>query len=109
MADKFYIKQNDLLPDLTGTFRDQATGAPQDLTGATLAFHLQNQAGAVVINRAAAIDGDPTLGRFRFLWQAGETAVPGTYYGEIQATIGGKPLTGPNNRSFRVVITPEIA
>lgn len=107
---KFYIKQNDLLPDLTGQFLDEITGIPQDLTGATLLFHMKDPVtGTVKINRAASIDGTPTDGRFRFLWESGDTDTAGTFEGEIQATFGIKPLTGPNRRNFKVVIAPEIA
>lgn len=105
----FMIKAGNLLPDLTGGFLNEVTGAPQDLTGATLTFHMRNRAGTVVINRAAAIDGDPTLGRFRFVWEAGETDTPGHYEGEVKALINLKPITAPNHGNFTIYIAPAIA
>lgn len=107
---RFYIKQNDLLPALTGQFQDEATGNPQDLTGATLTFHMTNpETGTVKVNQAASIDGTPTNGRFRYNWQAGDTNTAGTFLGEVSAVIAGKTITGPNRTNFRVIITPELA
>lgn len=106
---KFYIKQNDLLPDLSGQFKDELTGTPQPLTGATLEFHMKDETGTVVINQPAAVV-DSALGKWKYEWQAGDTADAGRFEGEVQAMFAGKPLTGPNRKvGFSIIITPEIA
>lgn len=106
----FYIKQGNLLRDLTGRFIDEETGEPVDLTGCTLEFHMAHPVtGVLLVSAAAAIDGDPTLGRFRYIWQAGDTdQPPGTYPGEIVATKNGRPLTGPNRQYFRIHIGKKL-
>jgi hypothetical protein len=109
MTDTFYIKQGDLLPDLTFTLKDVETGTPINLTDATLAFHMKNRDGVLVINRAANVDGDPLLGKGRFVWQAGDTATAGRYEAEVETIKNGKPLTMPNAHNFPVIIAPAIA
>src|SRR4051794_33353101 len=113
----FYIKQGNLLRDLTGRFYDEETGEGVDLTGATLAFHMSHPiTGTVLINAAAAIDGSqaegaPTRGRFRYVWQPGQTDVDvGVYYGEVVAIFpGNRPLTGPNRQNFRIHVGKKLA
>ncbi len=105
---KFYIKQNDLLPDLSGQFLDEDTGLPQPLTGAALEFHMKAPDGTVKVNQPAVITNSDE-GRWKYEWQDGDTDTDGWFEGEVQAIFGGKPLTGPNRRNFTIIIAPEIA
>lgn len=118
----FYIKQGDLLPILRGRIFDEVTGDGQDLTGATLEFHMSDSSsGEVLVSGAAAIDGDQLIeaerGLWRYEWQAGDTGPYSeagvdetlTFLGEIEATIGGKPLTAPNKRHFKIKMRNQLA
>jgi hypothetical protein len=119
----FYIKQGDLLPRLRGRIFDAVTGDGQDLTGATLEFHMSNaDTGEVLISAPADVDltvdqTDPAEGGWWiYEWQAGDTgpySEPGvdetlTFNGEIQATFAGKPLTSPNNAHFKIKMRNEL-
>jgi hypothetical protein len=106
MADKFYIKQNDRLPELTGQFLTPE-GDPVNLTGATLRLHMQRSEDTLDV--AIQVDGEPTNGRFRYAWAAGDTDEAGRFPAEIQATYpGNRPLTSPNRKNITIVITPEL-
>jgi hypothetical protein len=110
----FYIKQHNLLKDLTGQFLHEDTGLPLDLAPggvpATLQFRMWNpRTGAMKVDRAAAIDGPAANGRWRYVWQTGDTDTEGTWHGEVKVTFAGRPLTVPNRTSFRVVITKAAA
>jgi hypothetical protein len=108
---RHYIKRGDRLPELKGRFLDEATGAPIDLTGATLRLHMQDpETEALLLNVVAAIDGPAADGRFRYAWAAGDTDHPaGGYPFEVEATFsGGRQLTSPNRRNGMVVITEDL-
>jgi hypothetical protein len=121
MASTFYIKQGDLLPVLRGRIFDEKTKAGQDLTGATLQFHMKNADTDEVIIAAgvAVVDGNQLIeeekGMWRYEWQPGDTGPydpknPVTFTGEVQADFAGKPLTGPNDRpGFRIIMEAQIA
>lgn len=104
----FYIKQGDSTPALEVILRDE-DGVPVNLTGATVEFHMETLAGAIVINRAASVT-DPTLGRVSVIWQAGDTANEGTYNAEFEVTFNsGAVQTFPNDRHMTVEVFEQIA
>lgn len=117
----FRIKQGDLLPILRGRIFDKVTGDAQDLTGATLRFHMKDpDTGDLLVDEAAAVFGDQSdpddRGWWEYTWQAGDTGpysdpdVDETlvFNGEIQATIGGKPLTAPNDSHFKIKMRNQL-
>ncbi len=105
----FYLKRGDLLPALTGTILNTVTGAPLNLTGAVLEFHMRNrQTGAVKIDATATIVGDPLVGRFSYAWAGTDTDTAGAYDGEIEATFAGKPLTSPNDAHFTIWVHGDL-
>lgn len=110
----FRIKQGDLLPQLRGRFfQDKLGTLPQSLEGAALELHVKNSAGAVVITQPALPVLPQTTpentGWWYYDWQPGDTDVAGTFEGEVQATFGSRPLTGPNTKNFKIIMFPEIA
>lgn len=127
MADvnrTFHIKQGDLLPRLRGRIFNPDTGDGQDLTGATLEFHMSDpETGEVLIEASAVADPDvdqtdpAEAGWWIYEWQAGDTGPysdPGvdetkTFNGEIEATFAGKPLSSPNTRHFKIKMRNQLA
>ncbi len=106
----FHIKQGDRLPPLRARTVLNATGQPQDLTGATVRVHMRRKTdNVVVIDAAAALDPDSGLGWMIYNWGSGETDTPGDYDAEFEATLGGRPLTTPNDSHFLVRITEQLA
>jgi hypothetical protein len=118
----FRIKQGDLLPILRGRIRDRDTGEPQDLSVATLEFHMSSpDTGEVLVTGIALAFGDQNdpddTGWWEYTWQPGDTGPysdPGvdetlTFNGEIQATISGKPLTAPNDSHFKIKMRNQLA
>lgn len=96
------IKRNDLQPYYRFSVPNAAT-----LLGATFVCTMTNASGTVVINRSAAgcviIDAAACVAEYR--WQAGQTAVEGTYSIEFEFTpqSGGK-FTVPNGQNPALVI-----
>jgi len=118
----FKIKQGDLLPTLMGRIFNPVTGDAQDLSTATLEFHMSDpDTGEVLINAVALAFGnqstDEDRGWWEYTWVLGDTGPysdPGVdetkiFNGEIQATIGGKPLTGPNDSHFKIKMRNQLA
>lgn len=116
--DRFYIAQNDTLPELM-----VQVDPPYDLTGATAVFSMRDRAtGALKVNRAAAtiangsytVDGvsvsyTPADGVLIHSWQAAETDTAGVYEAEFEVTFpSGDVLTAPNSAKIVVEITDDI-
>lgn len=109
-ASEFYIKRGDRLPALKGTIKNRVTGAAENLTGATLEFHMRNrQTGVLKVDAAAALDGAATLGRVKYEWGATDTDTVGAYDAEIEATFAGKPLSSPNDAHVTVYVYEDLA
>lgn len=111
--DRFYIKQGNTLPVLRGTFVDPETLAPLPIAGATLELHVRDSDGLVIIAAGTPVNldnGTPALrGRWEYQFTADETAVPGEYEGEVEATFLSGILSAPNTRNFLILITEWIA
>ena len=109
--EDFEIKENDTSPSLEGICRD-GFGAPVNMTGATVVFNMRlHPAGAVKISSGAMTAvGSAANGRFKYVWQTGDTNTPGTYEGEVQATFSnGAIRTFPPNGYFLIFIADDIA
>src|SRR6266446_3088103 len=102
MAD-FAIKQGDQLPSIEATLTG-ADGNIANLTDMTVAFAMRSSDGLVRRSGAAAIV-NATVGQVRYDWQAGDTAVAGTYRAEFQIRQwDGKLMSFPNDRYLSVVV-----
>lgn len=79
-----------------------------DLTGASVQFRMaQNK--QLVVNRSATIS-NALGGIVLFVFQTGETDIPGAYDAQFKVTFpDGSIETFPNSGGFRVVIQSDIA
>ncbi len=108
MAD-IVIKRNDLLPLINHTLKD-ADGAI-DLSDSTVKFIMRaaGGGGAVKVNAAATIVS-AVDGTVRYTWVGTDTDTAGNFEAEWEITDGAsKPLSVPNDRHLRVVITEDLA
>jgi hypothetical protein len=109
----FWMKQGDTGPVLRKQMLD-ADGDPVDLTGATdVEFHMRLE-GATTAAVNAAADPDPdqgtNTGYIEYQWIEADTATPGTYEAEFQATLAdGTIVTWPNRGHMIGVIEGQIA
>lgn len=101
----FSIKRGDTSPSIAATLTD-ADGAPINLTGASVRFHM---VGSATVD-AAAVIVSPTAGTVRYDWQAGDTAAAGWYQAEWEVTYADNAVeTFPNAGTTRVRIDPDLA
>lgn len=89
MAD-FVAKQGDSLPAWNDTLTyDDDTNTPVDLSGATVNFVMRAQSStSPVINTAATIIGDPSLGQVAYVPTSTDTATAGEYNASWIVTFG---------------------
>jgi predicted dehydrogenase len=108
MADTFYIKRNDTAPAFRATLQD-ADAASVDVTGATVRFHMRNEAGVAVVDAAAVII-TAASGIVEYRWAAADTATSGVYKAEFEVTYStGYIETFPNSGYHKVKIIDDIA
>lgn len=114
------IKRNDTVP-LTATLR--VAGAPIDLQGATVRFHMRDSAGTLVVDSAATViqngDGsDGTKGRVKYEWVAsdpdsgivGDTATAGVFSLEWEVTFADSTVrTFPTTHPTKLKIWGDLA
>jgi hypothetical protein len=112
----FYIKQNDTAEAITITATyDDGTLISEDLTSATVRFHMKRSDGTVVIANGSASVIDATNKVLSYQWQTGDTATasPSTqtpHQAEFQITLNdGRILTVPNTTNINIHVFPEIA
>lgn len=104
----FTIKQGDTGPPIQAVLQD-AEGTVQDLTGATVRFHLLDVSGTVIIDASASVLDDAG-GKVSYAWQAGDTDSAGSFKGEFEVTLpSGEIRTFPNWSNIRVKIVAELA
>ncbi len=107
----FVIKQGNLLPVIEATLTD-ADGAAVDLTGATVKLVMRLvDADVATINASATPDPDQVAhkGVVRYVWQDGDTDVPGVYRAEWVGEFAAKPETFPNGSALVVKIAAALA
>ena len=108
---QFFLKENDTGKPIEGILRD-GFGAPVDITGATVVFHMRlAPAGAVkVTGGSMGAVGSATNGRVKYSFSASDVDTPGTYEGEVQATFSnGLIRTFPERGYISVEIEDDIA
>ena len=104
----FYIKQNDTSPIMQATLQD-ADGNAVDLTGSSVRFHMRPLGGTTVTVDAAASIVTALSGIVRYVWDAADTAIIGSYQAEFEVTYADASVeTFPNNGYIRVEIIDDI-
>lgn len=107
MSD-FTIKQRDNLPIITAQFVD-ASGAPINLTGASVKFIMTDKRGTVLVNELCDIV-DALAGKVEYRWREGDTSVPGLYWAEFEIVWpAGLRLTIPHDRYLEIAIVKDLA
>lgn len=107
-----HMKRNDTVP-LTATLR--VAGAPIDLEGATVRFHMRDSAGTLVVDSAATViqngDGsDGTKGRVKYEWVASDTATAGVFSLEWEVTFSDSTVrTFPTTHPTKLKIWGDLA
>lgn len=108
MAD-FNLKQGDLEPAVQISLVDSA-GVPVDVTTATsVRFRMGETLTRVeLFSRDATID-DPLLGQLTYVWQTGDTATAGVFYGEfVVEWPGDRPQTYPADGYLTITVQPVV-
>lgn len=109
----FTIKKGDTLPEINASLTtgpDADTQVAVDLTTATSTILvIKPVAGGSSTRLTGAIVGSPTLGNVKYVWQAGDTSVAGSYDAEWEITFGaGKIQTFPNDSYFSIIISSDL-
>jgi hypothetical protein len=102
----FLLVQGDLLPELAGALVP-AAGQSFDLNGATVWLRLRTPGTNALLFEKQCVVLDPVALSVKYVWAAGDTAVPGAYGGRFLVRFpGGITESFPNNRDFLVTIKP---
>ena len=102
MAFDFYLKQNDTGPSMLATLLDE-TDTAYDLTGITVTFNGAKPDGTAFTKTTTVTDA--ANGIVRVDWDAADTTVSGVVPFEFELSNGE---TVPNDRSYKLKITPEV-
>lgn len=113
---KHFMKRNDLEPVIRRTIKNRKTGFPEDLTGATVKFFMnETDLTTVKIDAAAVIESPASSGVVRYDWQGTDTDTADTYKAEFQIILAsGKPITfppadeEPGKSYITVLIGPDL-
>jgi hypothetical protein len=101
------IKRGDTRHAIKAVLKD-ASGAPVDLTGCSVNFHMAPLNRPAVISRAAHIE-DAGNGEVWMVWAPGETDAAGFYQAEFEVTYqDGKRETFPNNGYISLLIQNDL-
>ncbi len=111
MAERFYLKQNDLRPDLKVRLLDETD--PVDLTNATgVRILMSSRKTGLKVNAAMTIADqtiEATKGVVSYAWAPGDTDIAGDYQAEFQVTWPtGKPQTFPARGHVTVTIEKDL-
>jgi len=109
MAVDFYIKQDDLLPELQAILKD-ATLSVIDLTFATgVRFIMTDKVTGDKKVDAVATIVDDAGGIVKYSWETGDTDTFGSYKGEFEVQYpGGKTLTVPNYTYINIKVVADL-
>ena len=87
MSDKIKLVQGDSRPQLQLTLTDDTTGAPIDLTGATVLMKFRESGSEGYLEALTGIVTNAVTGQVVIIWNATSLDVPeGEYEGEIEIT-----------------------
>jgi len=103
----FYIKRNDTSPIFRAILKD-GDDIVVDVTGATVRFHMFDQAKVVKVDAAAVINIGAN-GDVQYEWSTGDTDTAGFFDSEFEVTFsGGRIETFPNYAYQRVQIYEDL-
>lgn len=103
----FQIKQHDTSPEIEAVLSN-AAGAPIDLNGASVRFHMRRAGGPIVVDAAATIV-TAGAGLVRYVWTASNTSTAGSYQAEFEVTYGdGSIETFPNSSNIQIDIMADL-
>lgn len=102
----FQIKQNDTLPRIRAALLT-STGAPLNLTGASVSLQLSHHVTHVTTPHAATVIDAPG-GIVEYSWVAGDTAEAATFDGEWRVTFVDGVQTVPGAGVFQVTVRPRL-
>lgn len=107
MADKIFMKQNDLKPYLVLKLLDGDVVA--DLTTAlAVRFLMRSPDGSLKVNAPMTVT-DAVEGLVTYVWQLGDTNTLSNYKAEVEVMWpGSKPQTFPNNTYFVVAVIDDL-
>lgn len=104
----FFIKQHDTGPDMEYVLLDE-DGAPIDVTGATVTFHMQDDSGVEKIIDGVVTLTTPASGVVTYEWQDGDTDQSGMFFADFLITFaGGQRRTSPNPGWITVIVSSSI-
>jgi hypothetical protein len=112
------IMRGDTGPPLEAVLGDD--DGPLPLLGASVRFQMRPtpQSGLTVpvinapavIVKASATDGDPDLGRVRYVWGPSDTAVASIYRATFEVTFGdGSVRSFPNDEYLTIIVRADVA
>lgn len=108
---RFIIKRHARRPFLELQVSD-SDGNPYDFTGASsVVFSMKSEESLLVIDQKIAefVDGDLTLGKLRYKWEATDTTVAGDYCGEFDVIYpASENLTLPIDGDIRIKIHEDV-
>jgi hypothetical protein len=104
----FFIKRNDTSPIFRAILKD-GDGVVVDVTGATVRFHMVDQARVLKVDAAAVINAGSS-GDVQYEWIAADTDTAGFFDAEFEVTFATSRVeTFPNNSFQRVHIYEDLA
>ena len=110
MAATFYIKQNDTAPSISAALKDSNGRARSMVDAASIAFHMKDENGTIIVDAGAGIVLNPAKGTVAYDWQTGDTANTGIHSAEFQVTYNNGGIeTFPNTGYIKVIVKDELA
>ena len=77
-------KRNDTGPPLRASVQNKSDDSPLDLTGASIRFHMMDQAGVLQVDDDALIESPEAGGLFRYEWSPGDLDTIGVFDAEFE-------------------------
>lgn len=108
LNQQFTIARTARLPDIE--IRLLKLGVPVDLTGAVVAFSMDDEFGNTKVNAAAGVVEDGPGGKVKYQWAAADVDTEGLFFGQFVITVSSKDYRIPNNttQKLRIVIGPRV-
>ena len=105
---RILMVEKDLRPVIIATLKRE-DGSIVDLTGCSVKFHMK-KGDVKLIEKSASILNPPTDGKVQYAWEAGDTDVTGTCYGEFEVTFAdAKEQSFPSEGDFKIIFREEYA
>lgn len=104
-----YLKKGATLPAAESVL-GYSDGSVQDLSAATVSFHLRHKTTGAAVSLAGAVSVvDATAGLVRYNWNAADTAAPGVYEAEWKVVLtNGEVGIFPSRGYNEVIITDDV-